>query len=131
MMPTTEQTQALVNAAQAAYHLCQSLLAMREGATDDLIRGAADALEAALKGYPPATPAPPARIPKTREEAAAFFHRYGGVGRTDDELLRKPPTEQQLIAACDRASMNGQTDAAIYAAAAYIRGMRDKEGSTE
>jgi hypothetical protein len=39
---------ALRRAAQGAWHLCQSLLAMREGATDELIQECADALQAAL-----------------------------------------------------------------------------------
>ncbi len=38
----------LLAAAQGAWHLCQSLLAVREGATDDLIRRVADALHAAI-----------------------------------------------------------------------------------
>lgn len=41
----------LIRAAQAAWHLCQSLLATREGATDDLIRGVAEALEAAIRRH--------------------------------------------------------------------------------
>lgn len=38
----------LERAAQGAWHLTQSLLAMRDGATDELITGCADALQAAL-----------------------------------------------------------------------------------
>lgn len=40
---------ALRAAAKSAWHLCQSLLAMRDGATDELIREVADALKEALR----------------------------------------------------------------------------------
>jgi hypothetical protein len=38
----------LLNVAHAAWHLCQSLLADRYGATDDVIREVSDALQAAI-----------------------------------------------------------------------------------
>jgi hypothetical protein len=39
----------LLQAARGAWHLCQSLLATREGPTDDLIREVANALAAAIR----------------------------------------------------------------------------------
>jgi len=39
----------LLQAATAAWHLCESLLAVREGATDDLIREVRDAAKAAIE----------------------------------------------------------------------------------
>ena len=39
----------LWTAAKGAWHLCQSLLAIREGATDELIQECADALEDAMQ----------------------------------------------------------------------------------
>jgi hypothetical protein len=44
----------LLRAAQAAWHLCQSLLAVRDGATDDLIREIAQSLAAAIEKASPA-----------------------------------------------------------------------------
>jgi hypothetical protein len=38
----------LLRAAAAAYHLCESLLAYREGATDELITEIRDALKVAI-----------------------------------------------------------------------------------
>jgi len=39
----------LLKVAEATYHLCESLLACREGATDDLIRSVRDAAKAAIE----------------------------------------------------------------------------------
>lgn len=39
----------LLQAARGAWHLCQSLLEVREGPTDDLILEVADALAAAIR----------------------------------------------------------------------------------
>jgi hypothetical protein len=39
----------LLTAAGGAWNLCQSLLAVREGATDELIQGIAEALERAIR----------------------------------------------------------------------------------
>jgi hypothetical protein len=42
------QEEKLIKAATAAWHLCQSLLACREGATDELIREVSEALREAI-----------------------------------------------------------------------------------
>ncbi len=48
-----------------------------------------------------------APVPTTREQAAEFFSRYGGVGEAG-ALLFIPPTARQLDAACDVAISRGQ-----------------------
>jgi hypothetical protein len=47
--PVCETAPELLKAAEAAFHLCESLLAVREGATDDLIRGIRDACRSAIE----------------------------------------------------------------------------------
>jgi hypothetical protein len=59
----------LLIAATAAWHLCRSLLACREGATDELIRSVAEKLEEAI--------APPQAAKTTRRGTDGF----GSSGR--------------------------------------------------
>jgi hypothetical protein len=66
------------------------------------------------------TPPPLAPVPTTREEAAAFFARYGNVGEVRD-LLRTGPTVEQLLAAGNAAVMGGQLPSTVDVAVSLIQ----------